>query len=206
MLVLAIRPSNTEEAWKPAVMKLQDNLAEVVPPVTDLVTFRANGDWQEDKGRFMLRASKATKFELVRELDEKEFFGIIQECFNSHTRPLGKCMEYHEQTSTDYDRFVVTEACVDFVNYSDTEGNNHQVFLSDESLPMEAGHDSVTMWFPDELKGELEMFGPNSIVMVIGQTSIGKVYTKETGQTDEDCLQMNGMGIFALPGGATPPQ
>ena len=70
------------------------------------------------------------------------------------------------------------------------------IVLQDDSLPT---NDGVTCWVPYKLKNQIN-FGRDSIITIIGQTSIGKGYDRvKKVQTDEERIMLNTFSIFGIP-------
>ena len=180
---------------------LWNQQAKLTIPMHKLISFKANGGLDEATGELALRSSVNTQFEVKQELPDDEIVEIIDNSLEKHYKELGELFDYHKSvqgTPAQYESFIVTEGSVQWVNLSEDPTKNHSITINDNSLP--EGSKGVKVWIPNEL-GHLINFGRDSIVGIIGYTSMGKGWDSEAKkQTDEEVLQINAYSVFGRPG------
>ena len=196
-VIIAVRKPG-ETIFTAGRMQLRGDQCSVSTPLGKLVKFKSLGDLVD--GEYKLRSSVQTQFEIAQEVTEEQLKDHIYTAFKSHYKKLGECMAYHKSlvgTPGFWDRYVVTEGTIAYIKFPDSPDKNILVVLQDDSLE---GSDGVTVWIPNRLRGMIN-FGRDSIVTVIGATSIGKGWDREKRvQTDEERLMLNGFSIFGVPG------
>lgn len=197
--IAARKPGETK--FTKGKLTLWNQAANLSVPFGKLVGFKANGELED--GKYNLRSSVSTQFDIKQELPKEEIVKIIDDAFADDYKELGECLEYHRANADNWDRLVVTEGTVQFIRISNDPKVNHQIVLNDDSLPQ--GTRPISVWIPNELGNTID-FGRNSIVTIIAQTGLGKGYDPETkSKTDEDVLMLNALGVFGRPGMTTPP-
>ena len=198
-VVMAVRKAG-DDKWVPGKIQLRGDIAKTDLPYFQEVEFRALGETGEDF--YDLRSSSVTAF---RPLESDENIPeIISTAFADKFKPLGEIdIKYHESNRGDYEAFVVTEGTVDVLRRIESEkASSDLLVLNDETLSLDA--DSVTCWVPKTLRGHTN-FGKGSVVTVFARTQLAKKYDREAKQqTDEDMIALNALGVFPVPGLATP--
>jgi len=196
-VIIAVRKPG-ETVFTAGRMNMRGDQCSVSVPLGKLVKFKALGDLEN--GEFKLRSSVQTQFEIAQEITEEDLKKHIHTAFSTHYKKLGECMAYHKSlvgTPGFWDRYVVTEGTIAYLKFPDSPDKNILVVLQDDSLE---GSDGVTVWIPNRLRGMIN-FGRDSIVTIIGSTSIGKGWDREKRQqTEEERLNINGFSIFGVPG------
>ncbi len=196
-VIIAVRKPG-ETIFVAGRMNLRGDQCTLATPLGKLVKFKALGELVD--GEYKLRSSVQTQFEISQEVTEEQLKTHIYTAFAGHYKKLGDCMAYHKSlvgTPGFWDRYVVTEGTIAYMKFPDSPDKNIFVVLQDDSLE---GSDGVTVWIPNKLRGMIN-FGRDSIVTIIGSTSIGKGWDREKRvQTDEERLNINGFSIFGVPG------
>ena len=199
-VILAVRKAN-DDNWVAAKLQLRGDIAKTDLPYFQEVEFRALGD-TTNADFYDLRSSSTTSFRSVE--SDVNAHDIVSNAFADKFKPLGEIdLDYHASTRGDYEAFCVTEGTVDVLRRIESEkASSDLLVLNDETLSLDA--DSVTCWVPKTLRGHTN-FGRGSVVTVFARTSIGKKYDREAKkQTDEDVISLNAIGVFPVPGLATP--
>ncbi len=198
-VILAVRMPG-EQKFTAGKLVLRGDQCSLGIPMGKLVKFRALGELDNTSNEFKLRSSTTTQFEILQSTPIDEVLEIIETTFAAHAKTLGECMAYHkslQNTPAFWDRYVITEGTVSYIKFATDPTKNHLIVLDDDTL--DAGQ-SVTVWVPNNLRHLID-FGRDSVVTVVGQTSIGKGWDSEKRiQTDEERLMLNGFSIFGKPG------
>ena len=198
-VILAVRKSD-EDTWHAGKLQLRGDVAKSDLPYFQEAEFRALGNTDEDL--YDLRSSSVTAFRPIESTEN--IHEIVSTAFAEQFKPLGEIdLDYHASTRGDYEAFVVTEGTVDILKRIESEkASSDLLILNDETLSLDA--DSVTCWVPKALRGHTN-FGKGSVVTVFARSSIGKKYDRENKQqTDEEVISLNALGVFPVPGLATP--
>jgi hypothetical protein len=198
-VIMAVKKAG-DDNWTSGKITLRGDIAKTEIPYFQEVEFRALGDVSGDF--YDLRSSSVTSF---RPLESSEnIHEIVSNAFADKFKPLGEIdIDYHESNRGNYDAFVVTEGTVDVLRRIESEkASSDLLVLNDETLSLDA--DSVTCWVPKTLRGHTN-FGKGSVVTVFARTQLAKKYDREAkAQTDEDMIALNALGVFPVPGLATP--
>lgn len=198
-IIAARKPGDTE--FTAGKIQLWNDQAKLSIPMCKFISFNANGGLNESSGMLELKSSVTTSFNIQEDLPDDEVMSIIDDAFDGNYKTLGELFEFHQSiagTPAQYESFVVTEGTVQWVNLAQEEGKNHSITVNDTSIP--EGGDGVKVWIPAEL-GHLVNFGKDSIVTIIGYTSLNKKWDSELKQkTDEDVVQINAYSVFGRPG------
>ena len=195
--IAARKPGETD--FSVGKISLWNQQAKLTIPILKNVEFKANGGIED--GKLNLRSGVDTIFEIKSENND-DVMNIIDNSFTSEEyKTLAELFDYHKsiQASPErFDKFIVTEGTVDWINISDDNTKNHSITLNSNELP--EGSRGIKVWIPNEL-GNLLTFGRGSIVSVIGYTSMGKGWNSELKQqTNEEVVQINAYGIIGRPG------
>ncbi|MGH7900323.1 MAG: hypothetical protein ACRENZ_01155 [Thermodesulfobacteriota bacterium] len=193
-----------EKNFTKGKITLWNQSANLQIPIGKLIGFKANGGLEGSDYR--LKSSVGTQFDIKQDLPKEEVLRIINSVFENDFKALGECLDYHrsvKNTDKFFDRLVVTEGTVAFVNISSDESKNHRISLNDDTLP--EGSRSINVWVPYKIGNMLD-FGRGSIVTIIAQTGTGKGWDSENKcPTDEEVLQLNAYSVFGIPGLTTQP-
>ncbi len=198
-VIMAVKKAG-DDNWTSGKIQLRGDIAKTELPYFQECEFRALGDVSGDF--YDLRSSSVTTF---RPLETSEnIHEIVSNAFADKFMPLGEIdIDYHESNRGNYEAFVVTEGTVDVLRRIESEkASSDLLVLNDETLSLDA--DSVTCWVPKNLRGHTN-FGKGSVVTVFARTQLAKKYDREAKQqTDEDMIALNALGVFPVPGLATP--
>lgn len=198
-VIAARRPGESD--FKTGKITLWNEQAKLTIPILKFVSFSANGGVVN--GKLDLRSSVTTSFEIKQDQPTEEIVGIIDDALEDNYKELGELFDYHKSiqgTPAQYESFVVTEGTAQWINKSE-EGKNHSITLTGSSLEKDAP--GIKVWIPNEL-GQLINFGKNSIITVVGYTTLGKGWDKENKcPTDEEVVQINAYSVIGRPGFTT---
>lgn len=197
-IIAARKPG--EKEFTAGKIQLWNDQAKLSIPICKFINFNANGGLNENTGLLELKSSVTTSFNIKDDLPDDEVMSIMDDAFEDNYRTLGELFEFHQSivgTPAQYESFVVTEGTVQWVNLGE-EGKNHSITVNDTSIP--EGGDGVKVWIPAEL-GHLVNFGKDSIVTIIGYTSLNKKWDSDKKEkTDVDVVQINAYSVFGRPG------
>jgi len=193
-----------EQNYTKGKMTLWNQQANIAIPMGKLIGVKANGDIVN--GEYKLRSSINTQFDIKQELTREEVLRIIDNTFEKDFKVLGECLAYHnslKNTDKFFDRIVVTEGTVAFVNLATKEGGKHRVSLTDDTMPENSR--AIVVWIENNL-GKMIDFGRGSIITIVAQTGTGKGWDSELKiPTNEEVLQLNAYSVFGRPGMTTQP-
>jgi|GEM_PF-7102338 len=197
LIIVARKPG--EQQWIPGRLQLRGDQCSLAVPIGKFVEFRALGE--KVNGQYKLRSSVVTQFTPKSEIPTEEQIRILETAFATNVKELGEGITYHKSLLGKpgfYDRLLIATGVVKYIKFASDPSKNHMVVLSDDSLGKDEG---VTVWVPNNLRSLIN-FGRDSIVTIVGQTSIGAGwdFEKKVPLPNVERLMINAYSIFGQPG------
>lgn len=201
------KPTTGKDIKFVSVMTTGDRVKDLPPlfkPVRSRLNLRS-----EDAYRYVCNASTKTRYEptVMPEFQPEMLTAVIEMLEAAPNRmAINQLAEYHKANERDARRIVVVEGDVSRINREPTAFGSYLLVIEDVSKEdLEA--EGLTVWVPGDLEDQLD-FGVGSRILVVGRTTIGAGFNRETGQLDAaiERILLNAVAIVALPEWRVPPE
>ena len=182
-----------------AIGEQADNLPPLGKPVRCLLNVRS-----EEPNRYIANSSKFTKYEPTQmaafpKVDDAVVCDLLQKAPEQFKSTLENLHNWHMANENDNRRVCIVEANVMFIRDTPLTTGNYLMVIEDETI-MDVEAAGVTVFVPEDLKDMLN-FGPGSRIIVIGRTTTGPGFNRETRTVDQTVVRtmLNAFGVWAIP-------
>jgi len=196
------RPAKGGELKLTITTHIGDQASNVPPigkPVRCLLNLRSDEPY-----RYIANSSKFTKYEPVQmsefpKVDEKVICDLLLKAPNDFRTTLADLHQWHLKHENDNRRICIVDANVIYQRPDPLPSGSYLLVIEDESM-MDLEGEGVTVFVNGELKDMLD-FGVGSRVIVLGRTTTGPGFNRETRQLDTSIVRtmINGFGVWAIP-------